>query len=237
MRLLKKKLRKIFFLVIYKNYPRILFAYLLRRVPFSRLFGYDRGLPIDRYYIEKFLQKNKINIQGIVLEVGSDFYSLKFGDDRVWLTDVLNVSGDNPRTTIIGDLGSGSNIPLDRFDCIILTQTLQFIFDFKSAVKHCYDALVPGGVLLVTVPGITQISRYDMDHWGEYWRFTSLSISRVFSDVFGEDRINTETFGNVLSSSAFLYGLSSKDLRISDLEYNDCDYELIITVKATKPII
>ena len=34
------------------------------------------------------------------------------------------------------------------------------------------DIAEPGGSLLLTVPGISQIARYD-DHWGDYWRFTS----------------------------------------------------------------
>ena len=42
----------------------------LRRVtPFSRRFGFDRGLPVDRYYIERFLVAHAHDVRGRVLEI------------------------------------------------------------------------------------------------------------------------------------------------------------------------
>ena len=38
--------------------------------PVSRLFGYDRGTPVDRYYMEKFLGGHSADIRGRVLEIG-----------------------------------------------------------------------------------------------------------------------------------------------------------------------
>ena len=80
----------------------------------------------------------------------------------------------NPSATIVADLTTAETIPDEIFNCIILTHTLQFIYDFRSALRHLQRVLMPGGVLLATLPGISQISRYDMDRWGEYWRFTAL---------------------------------------------------------------
>ncbi len=94
--------------------------------------------------------------------------------------------------------------------------------------------LKPGGVLLATVPGISQISRYDMDRWGDFWRFTTLSATRVFQEVFGRRDLTVEAFGNVLTAMALLQGLSVEELTIRELDHRDPDYELLITVRACK---
>src|SRR6185503_1474005 len=55
----------------------------LRRLrPVSRTFGYDRGLPVDRYYIESFLERNRRDIDGRTLEIGDDEYTRRFGGER-----------------------------------------------------------------------------------------------------------------------------------------------------------
>jgi hypothetical protein len=59
------------------------FVKLLGTAPVSRNFGYDRGLPVDRYYIEGFLDRHKSDVRGHVLEVGDDSYTRRYGGDRV----------------------------------------------------------------------------------------------------------------------------------------------------------
>ena len=139
----------------------------LRRLrSISNVFGFDRGQPIDRYYIEGFLTANASDIRGHVLEIGDDAYTQKFGRKRVTKSDVLHAVKGNPQATLVGDLATGKGIPEAAFDCMILTQTFHCIYDLKSAIANSYRALKPGGVLLATFPGISQISRYDMDRWG-----------------------------------------------------------------------
>jgi glycosyltransferase involved in cell wall biosynthesis len=43
-----------------------------RLTPVSRVFGYDRGLPVDRYYIEGFLFHHANDIAGRVLEIADN---------------------------------------------------------------------------------------------------------------------------------------------------------------------
>jgi SAM-dependent methyltransferase len=124
---------------------------------------------------------------------------------------------------------------LDEFDCIVLTQTLQYVYDMRGALGTLLRSLKPGGVLLVTFAGIGQISRYDMDRWGDYWRVTSVSARRLFEEVFPPDHITVHAYGNVLVAVAFLHGLAIEDLRRADLDDRDADYELVITVRAVKP--
>jgi len=201
--------------------------------PISRVFALDRGTPIDRVYIEDFLEKNKHLVQGVVCEIANNSYSKKYGSN-IEKFEILHYTNDNKNATIVGDLANTSTIPHDRVDCFILTQTLNFIYDFKSAIKGLHYMLKQGGVALVTVAGISHISRYDMDRWGDYWRFTDLSITKAFEEVFGESNVEVETYGNVLATTAFLQGISAEELTKDELFYKDRDYQMTITIKAVK---
>ena len=209
------------------------FGNLRRITPVSHQFGYDRGRPIDRYYIESFLEGNAGDIRGHVLEIGDDAYTRKFGRENVIKRNVLNISADSPGSTVVGNLTQADHIPSESFDCIILTQTLHLIYDFRAALQTIRRILKPKGVVLATFPGISQISN---DQWGSYWcwSFTALSAQRMFEEVFPEENIFVQTFGNVLTATAFLYGLAVQELQQDELEYNDTDYEVLITVKAVK---
>ena len=208
----------------------------LRRLsPISRVFGYDRGSKsVARYYTDKFIAQHASDIHGHVLEIGDNTYTKRFGG-MVTCSDVLHVRSGNPKATIVADLTCADAIDSDTFDCIILTQTLQFIYDFHSALHHIFRILKPGGVVLVTLSGISQISRYDMDRWGEYWRFTTLSAQRLFAEFFPPECVTIETYGNVLAAIALLHGIASSELKPQELEHHDTDYEVLITVRALKP--
>ena len=217
------------------NSSRVDFGTLRSLTPVSRRFGWDRGgLPVDRYFIERFLRQHEADIAGHVLEVRDDAYTRKFGGTRVTRVDILHPTRDNPKATIVADLTSADHLAGDVFDCIVLTQVLPFIPDVQAAVRTLHRILRPGGVVLATVPGISQIVRYDMDRWGDYWRFTSLSARRLFECGFPGGDVRVDARGNVLAATAFLQGLSSRDLKPEELDYPDPDYEVLITVRAVK---
>ena len=217
------------------------FGALRRLAPVSREFGFDRGLPVDRYYVQDFLRRHAGSdqygagdIRGRVIEVGDDIYTRRFGVS-VEKLDVLHVDDTNPRATIVDDLTRGAQIPSDAFDCIICAQTLHVIYEVRQAISTLHRALAPGGVLLVTFPGITQACRPDRDLWGDYWRFTGLSARRLFEEVFPPEGVRVEAYGNVLTATAFLQGLASEELKKEELEARDPDYEVLIAVRAQKP--
>lgn len=217
-----------------RGYQPVRWGNMRRLTPVSRVFGIDRGQCIDRYYIEAFLQKQQNDIQGRVLEIGDSSYTRKFGGQRVNRCEVLHAKPGNPQATFVGDLATGEGIPKALFDGMILTQTFPFIYDVPAALVNSYSALKPGGVLLATFPGISQISRYDMDRWGDYWRFTDASARRLFGHVFGDEQVTITTYGNVLVACAFLQGLAAEELKPKELNYHDPDYQLLITVRAEK---
>jgi SAM-dependent methyltransferase len=206
----------------------------LKTDPISRQFGFDRGTPIDRYYIDTFLQKNAGDIQGRVLEVAENTYSRRFGSN-ISSYEVLHYDNSNKNATIIGDLTEPETLPENAIDCFICTQTFNFIYDIQNAVTGCYRLLCDGGVLLCTVSGLSQISRYDMERWGDYWRFTDLSARKLFESVFNKDKIEIMIYGNVLAANTLLQGLAVEDLPNKHvLDKYDNDYQVTIGIKAVK---
>jgi len=211
-------------------------SFLLRRLtktPVSRSFGLDRGKPIDRYYIEKFIFQNRSSIRGTVVEVGDSRYATMFGSKNGIEIKTLHVNPDSG-ADIICDLSSSSPMPCGIADCFIMTQTLPFIYDIKAALRNAAKILKPDGVLLITVTGICHISRYDMDRWGQYWSFTDRSLKMLLSEVFSPGNVVVTTFGNVKTASCFLYGLTAQNLDQRSLDYRDDQYQMLICGAARK---
>jgi SAM-dependent methyltransferase len=209
---------------------------LRRRTPASGAgYGGSRGQIIDRYYIEEFLTEHAGDVRGHVLEFSDDTYARQFGGSNLTQIDVLHRFEGNPHATIVADLARGEQIPSDAFDCIICTQVLLLIYDVAAAIRTLRRILKPGGVVLVTVPGIQKMARGDMNLTGDYWRFTTLSLRRLFEEVFPRDHMEVKAYGNVLTAIAFLHGFAVEDLRREDLEYHDPDFEVSIGLRAVKP--
>ena len=187
---------------------------------------------MDRRYIEAFLERHAADIRGRVLEVKDSAYTRRFGGSRVDTAEVLDVDATNPAATIVDDLARGERLPSNAFDCIVLTQTLHLVFDVRAAVATLHRILRPGGVLLLTAPGITQVPRAEAESW--YWSFTDRALSRLMEREFGGGSVETRVHGNVLAATAFLYGLAAHELSDAELDAIDPDYPLIVTVRAVK---
>lgn len=202
-------------------------------MPISKKFGIERGFPIDRYYIEKFLSENSCYIKGIVLEVAERTYTMKYGTD-IDKSYIMHVTASDEMDSIIANLETGKGVIDGMVNCFILTQTLPFIFDVKRAAENVVRFLKKGGIALVTVSGITQISRYDMDRWGHYWSFTTASLKRLFEECADVEYVEINAYGNVKSAASGLYGLAAEELGREDLEYQDDDYQQLITAVVKK---
>jgi len=209
------------------------FGNLRRLSPVSRTFGFDRGVPVDRHYIEGFLGLHRQDIRGRVLEIADNSYTLKFGGDRVTQSDVLSLIKQRG-VSIVAELSRADHIPSNTFDCVILTQTLQLIYDVRSALRTVHRILKPGGVLLVTVPGISQICVDPQKTWSDFWRFTDASLTSLLQEVFLSTSIHVDVYGNVLSAIAFLEGLSVAELKESELNHYDPEYQVIVAARAEK---
>ena len=201
--------------------------------PFNRDFGAFVGTPVDRYYIEHFLHSEAKNIKGKVLEIAETRYTEKFGTEKV-KPYALQLDKAVNEHDIVGNLVTGKGLEDEQFDCVILTQTLPFIYDYRKAIDNLKRSLKPGGVILATLSGISQISRFDMDRWGDYWRFTGLSSSKIFEEFFPPENISLREYGNALVATAFIQGIVVEQLKKDELDYYDKDYPVSICVKAIK---
>jgi SAM-dependent methyltransferase len=200
-----------------------------RTTPLSSYWGLDRGTPVDRYYVERFLAQHQGDIQGHVVEVGDSRYTDRFGD-AARRREVLDINPNNALATI---LTAADEVPAESFDCFILTQTLQFIFDVNSALRHVHRTLRPGGVVLATVPSVSRIAPvYGLER--DYWRFTTASCGALFGSVFGADGVAVRSYGNVRAVTAFLYGLATEELSRAELEEEDEYVPLIVAIRAVK---
>jgi SAM-dependent methyltransferase len=224
----------------------IRFGSLRRIAPLDRDFGAGRGKPIDRYYIERFLALQagsegyvRGDIQGRILEIGGSNYGPTYAErfaarEESTQIDILDLDPSNRRANLHGDLTKPAGLPAARYDCIICTQVIHIIYDVHLAMRGLHQMLRPGGVLLLSTSGISQICHPDADLWGDFWRFTSLSLRRLAEEVFPPENVTVASYGNVLTASAFLYGASVRDVKQWELDSHDPDYQLTVTLRAVK---
>lgn len=202
---------------------------LYRTAPVSSSWGFDRGTPIDRVYIDQFIARHRGDIRGRVLEVLDTRYVGQFGSG-ITRRDVLDIDAANPQATIVADLTRADSIPAETFDCFILTQTLQYVSDPAAAIGHAHRILRPGGVLLATVPGIIRVAQDSTDRW----RFTELACRELFAADFGTDHLEISAGGNVLAAIAFLTGMAAEEFRADKLARTDPRYPVVVLVRAAK---
>ena len=202
-----------------------------RTRPLSDRWGGDRGTPIDRYYIERFMAAHRADIRGRVVEIADTRYTERFGSG-IEAAEVLDIDATNPRATMVADISRPEMLPESAFDCAVVTQTLQYIFEVEGAVRGIHRLLRPGGVALVTVPSVSRVARSaGLD--GDFWRFTSASCARLFGNVFGEE-VAVRSCGNVLASIAFLLGMAEEELSTRELEDDDPYFPVLIAIRAQK---
>ena len=206
---------------------------LHRLEPLSRVFGQDRGTTIRRYYIDQFLTANNTYITGKVLEIGDNHYTRKFGQAGV-KGDVLSLTKDGREDIMIGNLITGEGMPENHYNAIILTQVLNVLPDMEAALTNVCAALVTGGVILATLPAITQVSRYDMDRWGDYWRVTDKAAQLLADKYIPDCNTKISAYGNHLTAIAALTGLAAEELTKTELDYFDPDYQILIGMRAKK---
>ena len=204
---LKKKLLKQDKNIFYNNF-------------LSNDYGDSRGTPITRYYIQHFFLNLNHFDWGNCLEFEDNRYTNQFGNNVTkYNTFKFSNKYNDKDNLIIGDLTKISLLPKERFDLIICTNVLNFIFDFESAIKGIYKMLKKDGKCIITLDGpSSHISRYDMERWGDYWRFTNLSAKKIFERSNFKIEQNT-VYGNPYVCSAQLNGFSIQDIDQSKLSF------------------
>jgi len=204
-------------------------------LPLSADWGYERGVPIDRYYIERFLESCAGDVRGIVLEIQEPDYTRRFGGDRVVRSDVIDIDPGNQRANLTGDLRRLEAIPSDTYDCFILTQTVHVINDMRTVLREAVRILKPGGVLLVTFPYASRVClEYGPD--GDFWRVTEAGARQLFSELLPSTHVEIQSYGNVLTNTAFLEGIACDEISPEEFESYDPFNPMLVSVRAVKPL-
>lgn len=204
----------------------------LRRVrPFSDRYGFDRGHAIDRYYIDRFVKSCAGDIRGRVLEVADPRYA-SIHSDGITRIDILDIDPRNPEATVIADLDYAGSLPAGAFDCVVLTQTLQYTVDPRVALANVWASLAEGGVLLLSVPACSRVDPSLPDR--DSWRVTPVGLSRLLTSSCPGADVDVARFGNVLTCAAFLFGLAAEELRPTELDVVDEAFPLVTCARVAK---
>jgi hypothetical protein len=114
----------------------------------------------------------------------------------------------------------------------VFTQTLHLIADMRVALDNVWRATAPGGVLLITVPALGRHdARKGFHH--DRWRVTRTGLEWLLAGLSGA-RSETRAYGNILSCTAFLYGLAAEELRAEELNVLDPEFPLIVAARVVK---
>ena len=197
--------------------------------PVSRVFGLDRGTSLDRHWIEAYLAKHSNEASGMAIEVGGTDYLKRFFPR--FSAHHLETVSDGTSNCVITDLTRPDPPIIRAYDLMIATQVFNFIYETRTALRNAAALLKPGGVLIGSVGGISQISRYDADRWGHYFSFTPQSWGRLLREAF--DEVSIESFGNVDTACAYLNGLCAEEIDPAVRDRHDPEYPVSICFKAS----
>lgn len=199
--------------------------------PLSADYGFDRGTPADRPYIESYLAEHAAEVRGRVLEVKTDAYARRFGGAAVERVDVVDIDPDNPRATIIADLNEPDVLPEDAYDCIVLTQVLEFLHP-QRALVHLYRALAPGGVLLLTVPFLCRLETPE----GDRWRLSPDGLRVLLADVLPRTAVCTvRGRGNLTAAVALLVGAAAEESGRPQDRPDDWRFPVVTLARVQRP--
>lgn len=198
---------------------------LRRVIPISATYGFERGAPIDRYYVNKFFSARRHLVTGRVLEIQTSDHIRKYGSN-VLAADTLDINPAwNP--TYCCDLANASVVPSGSYDCFLLPNTLCFLRDLESALREARRIVRPGGVILATVPGFVPLTP-DMP---DYWRQSAGGWRVIAARVWPGCDTTVETHGNCLAAVAAMYGLAAEELTDEELDASDPRYPVLVTIE------
>ena len=175
--------------------------------PLSNCFGVDLGTPIDRVYILRFLQDHQSIITGDVAEFGESVYTRRFATPP-FRPFVLHGSDAHAYESYpLFNLESLNGFT-ERYDAIICTNVLNFVFDVNSSIEALSFITKPQGFCLITVACISPLSLYDASRWGDFWRFTPQSLERLLCKYF--NKVELSCYGNQTSAACFIKGIPAE---------------------------
>jgi SAM-dependent methyltransferase len=213
---------------------RPIWGNLRRLEPFSASFGFDRGTPVDRFYMRHFIRAHTDALRGVAGEVSEPTYLAEFGGDRLTRIEVIDLDPANPRATLIADLSQSASLPAETFDCLVVTQTLQYIPEPERALAVCVEALRPAGSLLVAVPALAPHDTHEAPE-ADHWRFWPAGLLSLLRRVAPDASHTVVGYGNLVATIAFLHGLSAEELKPAELRHSDPRFPVVVCARVDMP--
>ena len=208
-----------------RGHPLPRWGNLRRTRPFSQTFGFERGTPIDRYYLHRFLDAHRALITGDVLEVQTSAYTHRFGHDvrRVASFDIV----PQFQPTYLCDLAHCEEIlPTAAFDCVLLPNTLQHVRELDAALRNIVRVVRPGGAILASAAGLLPLTG-DTPDW---WRFSPDGWRETLSRSWCGADVEVDGHGNCLSAVASQLGLAHEELTSAELDVRDPRFPVLTTI-------
>lgn len=196
-----------------------------RRWPFSQRFGFDRGAPVDRYYLRPFVRSIRASVRGRCLEIGgfvnnNDGYRFRVDEFRTLELPKAGIAAD-----FLGDAADRTVFEDGRWDSILAFHVLEHCADPFAVVRNMRAWLAPGGHVYVVVPCAQRLHNFP----GDYWRFMPDGLRVLFKDF---SSVAVSTYGNPLSLVSSYLGLSHTELTAEEMEFRHPDFPVIACVVA-----
>jgi len=150
----------------------------------------QRALNIQLKFIEKFAQS-----RGRLLDVGCATGNfMQVSKLQGWdahgielIASAAQIAQEKHGTNVkIGSLET-VEYPDRYFNIITLWDVLEHLPDPKGALKHCHNLLVPGGLLIFSIPNLKSFDRYlfgrvwiGWDAPRHFYMFSEITIKRLF---------------------------------------------------------
>jgi SAM-dependent methyltransferase len=202
---------------------------LRRTRPLSEHFGADRGTPIDRYYLDRFLTSHRERVTGRVLEIQGSSSTERYGQS-VTAADTIDINPSfNP--TFLCDLAEADRVvPADWYDCVLLPNTLHHLRDVPRSLVQMLRVLKPGGSLLATACGFVPL----IPDGPDYWRLSEQGWRELTAEPLRGHRFELDAYGNCLAAVSALLGVTVEELTPAELDVRDARYPVLVTLFCTR---
>jgi len=200
---------------------------LRRLVPICARFGFSRGAPIDRYYLDQFIHKIRPIVLGDVVEIGGkDSNRAAYQFDHATQYRGFDMFGD-PDISLVGDAHDPQALPEGQLDTIIAFNVLEHCPKPWLVIDNMRRWLKPGGMAIVMVPSCQRLHRMPED----YWRPMPAALGHLFS-TWSDPELHV--YGNPLTTIAAMMGISVGELSAAELDAFHPDYPVATCVIAKK---
>jgi glycosyltransferase involved in cell wall biosynthesis len=166
----------------------------------------DRAVPVDRFYVDRFLASRRRDIRGRVLEIGGHGH----------------VRGTGRPVTEL-DVPGVSRSPAGVYDCVICVHALTAGDDLRAGLVDLHRVLAPGGTLLITLAGCNGTPPG-----------TTSSLRRLLEEAFPPSAVTVKSCGTRASALALSQGRCAETLSDDELDSRDGHVQVVVLGRAVK---